>query len=250
MVPFQKRILFALLVLLESVDLSADGVGFWCDTVKYNCHRHSSGIAEKNAASGPAPVRAPAAGKKPLESMIALLRMHLLLWPVMNLFRSYTCIRRKWRNSRSSWCHRCPRIRGMGPDQTPWDHRCSRIRRRTNFGTTFWRQTWFSCTSICCDCSWRRAFGISVLLSSPPAKSKRCVCGRSRWTRCDPIAYKEIDHRTLLLDIYRAVPWFRFVWCITGAIALAYVLLSKTWPIHRTLFAGLFDHSAWYFLDW
>ncbi len=67
MVTFAKRKIFSLLMLLASVDLSANGVGFWCDTDKYDCDRHSSGIAEKNAVSVPAPSPAlgPTSGTAP-----------------------------------------------------------------------------------------------------------------------------------------------------------------------------------------
>lgn len=62
MVPYQKKNIFALLVLLASVELSANGVGFWCDTDKYDCDRHSSGIAEKNAVSVPSPATGSGSG--------------------------------------------------------------------------------------------------------------------------------------------------------------------------------------------
>ncbi len=67
MVTFAKRNIFALLMLLASVDFSANGVGFWCDTDKYDCDRHSSGIEEKNAVSVPAPSPAlePTSGAAP-----------------------------------------------------------------------------------------------------------------------------------------------------------------------------------------
>ena len=68
MVIFQKKSIFALLVLLASVELSANGVGFWCDTDKYDCDRHSSGIAEKNAVSAPSPATGTGSGAAPSPS--------------------------------------------------------------------------------------------------------------------------------------------------------------------------------------